>query len=220
MLFSKKLFTFLCICCSTVVLAQIDTNKGSSKSDKIKFKAKVTTAKRPEELNPTNTNGFETAYNEEQKKLQKKIDEEKLRNKGILNEAKRQEEKLNKKFKQLNTQFLFPRVDQDLGSFRSNSNSINIICRDFQYPDGDRVTILVNDKPYILNITLLENYQKFSIPLNIGANKIAFKALNQGTSGPNTAGFKVFDEKGKLLSSNEWNLATGAKATLLVIKDK
>jgi hypothetical protein len=217
----KKLFTLSIICFSfNVVIAQIDTNKGGTKNDKIKFKAKVTTAKRPEELNPTNTNGFETAYNEEQKKLQKKIDEEKLRNKGILNEAKRQEEKLNKKFKQLNTQFLFPRVDQDLGSFRSNSNSINIICRDFQYPDGDRVTILVNDKPYILNITLLENYQKFSIPLNIGANKIAFKALNQGTSGPNTAGFKVFDEKGKLLSSNEWNLATGAKATLLVIKDK
>lgn len=217
---SKKLFILLFICYSTVVVAQIDTNKGGNKSDKIKFKAKVTTAKKPEELNPTNTNGFETAYKEEQKQLQRKINEERLNNKGILDEAKRQEEKLNKQFKKLNTQFLFPRVDQDLGSFRSNSNSINIICRDFQYPDGDRVTILVNDKPYILNITLVENYQKFSIPLNIGANKIAFKALNQGTSGPNTAGFKVYDDKGKLLSSNEWNLATGAKATLLVIKDK
>ena len=217
---SKRFFTLLFICFSSVLSAQIDTNKGGNKSDKIKFKAKVTTAKKTEELNPTNTNGFETAYKEEQRQNQQKIDEEKLRNKGILNEAKRQEEKLNKKFKQLNRQFLFPRVDQDLGSFRSNTNSINIICRDFQYPDGDRVTILVNDKPYILNITLVENYQKFSIPLNIGANKIAFKALNQGTSGPNTAAFKVYDDKGKLLSANEWNLATGAKATLLVIKDK
>jgi hypothetical protein len=51
-----------------------------------------------------------------------------------------------------------------------------------------------------------------------GLNTISFKALNQGTSGPNTASFMVFDENGKVLTSKEWNLATGAKATLSVAK--
>jgi hypothetical protein len=30
----------------------------------------------------------------------------------------------------------------------------------------------------------------------------------------------VFNDEGDLISSNEWNLATGAKATLLIAKDK
>ena len=70
------------------------------------------------------------------------------------------------------------------------------------------------------NITLTTSYQKFNIPLDVGLNKISFVALNQGSSGPNTAAFKVYNDAGMLLSSNEWNLATGAKATLLVAKDK
>lgn len=219
MLAFKNLLIIKCICFTTIVVAQIDTDK-RNKNFKIKFEAKATDIKKPEDLAPKNFNGFKTAYSEEQKKLKKQLDEEAIKNKGILNEAKQKEEELNKKFKQLNGQFLFPRVDQDLGSVVSNSNTINVICRDFQYPDGDRVTILVNDKPYVLNITLQANFQKFSIPIDVGVNKIAFKALNQGTSGPNTAGFKVYNEEGALLSNGEWNLATGAKATLLVVKNK
>jgi len=72
----------------------------------------------------------------------------------------------------------------------------------------------------VYNITLTTSYQKFNIPLDVGLNKISFVALNQGSSGPNTAAFKVYNDAGMLLSSNEWNLATGAKATLLVAKDK
>jgi hypothetical protein len=72
----------------------------------------------------------------------------------------------------------------------------------------------------VYNITLRENYQKFNIPLDVGINKIVIEALNQGTSGPNTAAFKVYSDSGSLISSNEWNLATGAKATLLIAKDK
>ena len=58
------------------------------------------------------------------------------------------------------------------------------------------------------------------MPLQVGLNKIAFVALNQGTSGPNTAGFKVYDDAGNVISSTEWNLATGAKATVIIAKDK
>jgi hypothetical protein len=45
-------------------------------------------------------------------------------------------------------------------------------------------------------------------------------ALNQGTSGPNTAAFSVFDDSGRLITSNEWNLTTGIKASIVVIKEE
>ena len=39
--------------------------------------------------------------------------------------------------------YQYPVIDQDLGSFSTKSKSVNIICRDFQYPDGDKVTIFI-----------------------------------------------------------------------------
>ena len=164
--------------------------------------------------------GFKDAFEKEKEKLKKTQEENKFNNKGIITKAKLSEERFLKAFKKINGQYIYPRIDQDLGSFRTNSKSVNVICRDFQYPDGDRVTILVNNIPIVVNIELRQSYQKFNIPLEIGINKIAFKALNQGTSGPNTAAFKVFNDAGMLLSSNEWNLATGAKATIVIAKDK
>jgi hypothetical protein len=177
-------------------------------------------AKKTTSVELKGNNGFKNAYDKEKEQLNRKKNESELNNKGILNAAKLSEERFLKAFKKINGQYIYPKIDQDLGSFRTNSNSVNIICRDFQYPDGDRVTILINDIPIIQNILLKQSYQKFNIPLEIGVNKIAFKALNQGTSGPNTAAFKVFNDAGMLLSSNEWNLATGAKATLMIAKDK
>ena len=58
------------------------------------------------------------------------------------------------------------------------------------------------------------------IDISEGFNKIDFVALNQGTSGPNTAAFSVFDDSGRLITSNEWNLTTGIKASIVVIKEE
>ena len=139
-----------------------------------------------------------------------------LRNKGIIDPQKIQEEKLQKEMSKINKQYA--KIDQYLGGFSSKSKTIVIVCRDFQYPDGDTVTIYLNDEPLIQNIVLTTAFQQFKLPLMEGLNTISFKALNQGTSGPNTASFMVFDENGKVLTSKEWNLATGAKATLSVAK--
>ena len=79
---------------------------------------------------------------------------------------------------------------------------------------------MINNIAVVNNIVLKQQYQSFILPLEIGINKISFVALNQGTSGPNTAAFKVYNDAGMLLSSNEWNLATDAKATLVIAKDK
>lgn len=202
--------------------AQLDNN--SSNKDNLKIKG--INLKNSQEIKETNSielignTGFKDAFEKEKEKLKRTQEENKFNNKGIITKAKLSEERFLKAFKKINGQYIYPRIDQDLGSFRTNSKSVNVICRDFQYPDGDRVTILVNNIPIVVNIELRQSYQKFNIPLEIGINKIAFKALNQGTSGPNTAAFKVFNDAGMLLSSNEWNLATGAKATIVIAKDK
>ena len=45
-------------------------------------------------------------------------------------------------------------------------------------------------------------------------------ALNQGTSGPNTAQFIMYDDQENEISSNIWNLATGVTASVIIIKDE
>jgi len=105
-----------------------------------------------------------------------------------------------------------------LGDVRTNSKYVNIICRDFEYVDGDRVRILVNDSIVIDNLTLDSTFSGFKLPLTPGFNKIDFMALNQGSSGPNTAELRVFDDKDQMISSNQWNLATGGTATFIVVK--
>lgn len=127
------------------------------------------------------------------------------------NKVKKQQNEIHKKY---------TKIDKYLGGFSSTSKTITIVCRDFQFPDGDEVTIYLNDVPIIQNIELTAAYQQFTLPLSDGLNVISFKALNQGSSGPNTAGFIIFDDKAKVISANEWLLATGAKATLSIAKIK
>lgn len=218
----KVLFLSISLLSLGHLSAQLDNSSENEEKGKIKAIAlkSAKEVKRPKSLELNPKNSFKNAYNKEKEKLKKLQEEDKLNNQGIISKEKVNEERFLKAFQKINGQYIYPRIDQDLGSFRTNSKSVNIICRDFQYPDGDRVTILINDIPIILNITLQRSYQKFNIPLEIGINKIAFKALNQGTSGPNTAAFKVYNDTGVLLSSKEWNLATGAKATIVIAKDK
>ena len=220
--FFKSLLTLSCIFISTVLFAQLDNSNSSKEKGKIKATVLSNSkdVKVPKSIELDGIQGFKKAFDKEKEKLKKRQEEDNFKKKGILTQAKLREQRFLKSFKKINGQYIIPKIDQDLGSFRTDSKSVNIICRDYQYPDGDRITILVNDIPIVYNIVLKQSYQKFNIPLEIGINKIAFKALNQGTSGPNTAAFKVYNDAGMLLSSNEWNLATGAKATLLIAKDK
>jgi hypothetical protein len=109
--------------------------------------------------------------------------------------------------------------NQHLGDFKSNGKFVTIVCRDHEYPDGDRVRIYANDDIVRPSILLTTSYKSFKLDLLPGINKIDFQALNQGESGPNTAELIVYDDKGIIVSSNEWNLATGAKATIIIVKE-
>ncbi|WP_408026755.1 hypothetical protein [Tenacibaculum litoreum] len=213
---------FLCSITSNV-FAQMDGSIGGKKKGNSAFgiiTAPAKEVKKPKALDFDNNNGFKTAHKEQQKELQKKQAQKDLENKGILTKAKIAEEQYLKNFKQINGMYQYPVIDQDLGSFSTKSKSVNIICRDYQYPDGDRVTIYINEIPVVSNLTLKQRYQSFNLPLDEGINTIKIVALNQGTSGPNTAAFKIYNDAGMLISSNEWNLATGAKATIIVAKEQ
>lgn len=109
--------------------------------------------------------------------------------------------------------------NQYLGDFKTSGNFVEIYCRDYQYVDGDRVRVFVNGKMVHSNIELQANYTPVLVTLESGFNTIEFEALNQGTSGPNTAAFKVIGEDGKMITSSEWNLLTGAKASLIIVKE-
>jgi hypothetical protein len=126
------------------------------------------------------------------------------------------ERKLNKKDKEILPEY---KVEQYLGDFRSNGKFVQIVCRDHEFVDGDRVRVYVNDVVVVENILLSAAYKKLDITLEKGFNKIDFQALNQGSSGPNTAEFRVYDDKGELISANEWNLTTGIKATMIIVKE-
>ena len=79
---------------------------------------------------------------------------------------------------------------------------------------------MLNDKTIIPEILLEASVKEYYVDITNGFNKLDFEALNQGTSGPNTAAFSVYDDAGNLITSNEWNLTTGVKASIIVIKEE
>jgi hypothetical protein len=111
------------------------------------------------------------------------------------------------------------RTNQYMGDYRIGGNKARIIFRDHEYPDGDRVRILHNDQVIQPNVLLVERFVGLTVELIPGFNKIDFVALNQGSSGPNTAEVRVYDENGEMTAANQWNLATGVKATYILIKE-
>jgi hypothetical protein len=111
------------------------------------------------------------------------------------------------------------RGNQFLGDFKTKADVVSIYYRDHGLVDGDLIKILVNDKIVVYEIYLEGNYNQIDLRLEKGFNKLEFEAINQGTQGPNTAQFMIYDDKGGLISSNQWNLATGFRASVILIKE-
>jgi hypothetical protein len=109
--------------------------------------------------------------------------------------------------------------DYNLGELSTKSKTIIIKCRDHEYVDGDRIKLMVNNAVIHPNIILKADYFVIDVDLVDGYNTINFVALNEGTSSPNTAQLKVYDQDGNLLASNKWLLRTGYKASLTIYKE-
>ncbi len=109
--------------------------------------------------------------------------------------------------------------DMYLGDVKTGGKFVGIVCRDHEYVDGDRVKIYANGNVVDPNILLTGSFKGINLNLEKGFNRLDFEALNQGSSGPNTAQVDVYDDKGQLIYSNKWLLSTGSKASLIVVKE-
>ena len=110
------------------------------------------------------------------------------------------------------------RKDYYLGNIKTKSKHIRIVCRDHEYEDGDRIKLMLNKVVLHPNIILRNSGYVMDIELDEGLNSIQFYALNEGTSSPNTAELKVYDENGIIIGSGQWLLTTGFKANLMVLR--
>ena len=106
-----------------------------------------------------------------------------------------------------------------LGEFYTQGGAITLQYRDHGEIDGDRVQVWLNGEPYKSRVELQARFQSITIQLTPGVNRIAFEALNQGSSGNNTAEFKVLDAQSRELFSNQWSIDRGFRSTILVINE-
>ena len=127
--------------------------------------------------------------------------------------------RLNRKKTESNKNINKFKVDQFLGEIRNDGEYVSIILRDHEYPDGDLIKVQINEDIVMPAILLTEKAKGFKLDLKSGFNVVDFVALNQGSSGPNTAEIIVYDDQGKLVGTNRWNLATGVKATYIIYKN-
>lgn len=220
-----KIYFFCCISLFTIITSfgQIDSLENNNNGFSSMNIVPIAPVEKSEFIDPRNIDetDFQKAIENLLKKLSAQEERDNLKNKGIMTKVQMRKELFEEEEeKKLNEEIndVYAIIDQNLGGFVSNSETITIVCRDFQYPDGDEVAIYVNGVAVIPSVLLTRQWTQFTLPLEVGLNVISFKALNQGFSGPNTAAFIIVDDKAEIISSNEWNLATGAKATLSIAK--
>lgn len=108
--------------------------------------------------------------------------------------------------------------DQYLGEVNTTAQFIGIVCRDYEDVDGDRIKIYRNGEVVEFNLLLSGVFKGINIDLVPGFNHIEFEALNQGAYGPNTAQVVITDDKGAVIHNNHWNLSTGSRASIIVVK--
>lgn len=141
-----------------------------------------------------------------------------------LDVGKQYAEKLNKKTFPSNSEGrLDPKIfrrNQYFGEFRLKSKYITLTYRDFGLVDGDAIRIWLDGK-VIVDMIIMEGSSKtIQIGLIDGINKIEIEALNEGAYSPNTGEFKFTDDQGKVLTSDQWDIATNFKASFIFVKEK
>jgi hypothetical protein len=120
--------------------------------------------------------------------------------------------------KESNSAGVFYRRNQYLGSFKIKTFTSTIRYRDAAFVDGDKIKVYLNGKIIEPEVVMDGTFKDFKIKLEKGINRIDFEALNEGFASPNTAEFQVFDELGVVVSASQWNVGTGYKATIILVK--
>jgi hypothetical protein len=109
--------------------------------------------------------------------------------------------------------------DQFLGDLKTGGDFVSVKYRDHEYVDGDLIRVYVNGDVVQSQVFLGGSFSGFTLRLEQGFNRIEFEALNQGSSGPNTAELHIYDDNGFIVSAKEWNLLTGYRASVIVQKE-
>jgi len=214
---TKTLFAVLFLFSSAAGLAQVDRSTGSNTGGGMRIPAAEVPAVIPDNKpfsneglykKPETNLGFPK---EEKKPLTMTTD-----NGLMTHKLENFTPKAFKKDKEAREEF---RQDQYLGDYLTKGGFVELYCRDHEFVDGDKVRIYVNGEIIQYSVGLGGGYTPILVKLETGFNTIEFEALNQGTSGPNTAELRIFDDKGNPLAQKEWNLLTGAKARIVVVKN-
>ena len=121
--------------------------------------------------------------------------------------------------KESNSEGVFYRRNQYLGSFKIKTFTSTIRYRDAAFVDGDKIKVYLNGKVIEPEVVMDGEFKGFKIKLENGINRIDFEALNEGFASPNTAEFQVFDDLGAVVSSSQWNVGAGYKATIILVKE-
>ncbi|PZR09276.1 MAG: hypothetical protein DI539_22095 [Flavobacterium psychrophilum] len=210
------IFLFI-ISSGSAAFAQIDNPMGGFAIPK--EKSKVNSSPLPAKTDlPSSVMPPAKTYNATD--LTKKTEEfSMIKKEEFVNRGSEYQDRVNQSVQQKGESNEAYRGNQSFGEIRTKSSYFTIFSADYGLEDGDRIRVLVNDQVVIPEFTLTNNSKALQIMLKPGFNKIEFEAMNQGTSGPNTAQFTVIDDHEKQLMSNQWNLATGFKASVMVIKE-
>lgn len=133
------------------------------------------------------------------------------------------EKKLNKNIESIKEEMFLgskgSTTDQYFGDFTTKSEYVYVMYSDYGQQDGDYINVSLNDEILNPRILLTNALKGFKIDLKTGFNKIDFLALTEGYLLPNTAYFKVVDDKQNTITSNYWALSKGVKATIIVVKE-
>ena len=121
--------------------------------------------------------------------------------------------------KESNTEGVLYRRNQYLGGFKTKTFTSTVRYRDAAFVDGDKIKVYLNNQVIEPEVVMDGEFKGFKIDLAEGVNKIDFEALNEGFASPNTAEFHVYDGKGVVIESSQWNVGTGYNATILLVKE-
>ncbi|MEP5602737.1 MAG: hypothetical protein ABJL44_17115 [Algibacter sp.] len=105
------------------------------------------------------------------------------------------------------------------GDYKTTSKYVNIQYRDHGMIDGDLLRVFVNGDIIKAREYLNSNFNGFKLNLQEGFNKIEFYAINEGSALPNTAQYRIVDDKSQVITGRIWALSAGVKVTVIIIKE-
>lgn len=211
----KRLFLLLIIGFTNLILAQSEFLNQSNTISGSKISLPPSKSSAPKSFAPsifTPNSNIKSSSTIPQKSTLQFANNNKFANPGDV-----YKDKLNKT--ESGENFKVFRTNINYGDIKIKSNFVNIKYRDFGFIDGDIIEIFINDKLIKSQIILEGDFEGFELGLEKGFNKIDFVAVNEGTSSPNTAEFQIFNDKGIEVYRNMWNMATGIKATLIIVRE-